>query len=110
MHPEISHTARGTDILANFALRICGARADWKMESFTEKEIIRIRKLVGDTAQVVCVSSSYSSSLYGDLLTSLQIGAVSGGVDSTVAAKLMQRAIGDRFKAVLIDTGKRRDQ
>jgi len=78
------------------------------MESFTEKEIIRIRKLVGDTAQVVCVSSS--SSLQGDLLTSLQIGAVSGGVDSTVAAKLMQEAIGDRFHAILIDTGKRQDR
>lgn len=60
LHPEISHTARGTDILGNFALGVCGARADWEMESFTEKEIIRIRKLVGDTAQVVCVSS-YSS-------------------------------------------------
>ncbi|KAL2760020.1 hypothetical protein ACRALDRAFT_1046636 [Sodiomyces alcalophilus JCM 7366] len=84
-HPEISHTARGTDILRNFALGVCGARADWEMENFTEKEIIRIRKLVGDTAQV--------------------IGAVSGGVDSTVAAKLMQEAIGDRFHAILIDTG-----
>lgn len=54
-HPEISHTERGTDILANFALKICGARADWKMDNFSEKEIIRIRKLVGDKAQVVCV-------------------------------------------------------
>ncbi|KAL2111140.1 hypothetical protein VUR80DRAFT_239 [Thermomyces stellatus] len=84
-HPEISHTARGTDILANFALGVCGARADWEMENFIEKEIVRIRKLVGDTAQV--------------------IGAVSGGVDSTVAAKLMQEAIGDRFHAILVDTG-----
>ncbi|KAJ3524418.1 hypothetical protein NM208_g12066 [Fusarium decemcellulare] len=84
-HPEISHTERGTDILANFALKICGARANWKMDNFLEKEIVRIRKLVGDKAQV--------------------IGAVSGGVDSTVAAKLMKEAIGDRFTAILVDTG-----
>ncbi|KAL1854955.1 hypothetical protein VTK73DRAFT_8636 [Phialemonium thermophilum] len=83
-HPEISHTARGTEILGNFAMKVCGARADWEMENFIEKEIIRIRNLVGD-AQV--------------------IGAVSGGVDSTVAAKLMQEAIGDRFFAILVDTG-----
>ncbi|UKZ47406.1 GMP synthase (glutamine-hydrolyzing) [Trichoderma virens] len=82
----ISHTlSGGTDILANFALKICGARADWKMDNFLENEIVRIRKLVGDNAQV--------------------IGAVSGGVDSTVAAKLMKEAIGDRFHAILVDTG-----
>ncbi|KAL2209168.1 GMP synthase [Sarocladium strictum] len=84
-HPEISHTERGTDILANFAIKICGAKDDWKMDNFTEKEIVRIRNLVGDKAQV--------------------IGAVSGGVDSTVAAKLMKEAIGDRFHAILVDTG-----
>ncbi|ROT42068.1 GMP synthase [Sodiomyces alkalinus F11] len=85
LHPEISHTARGTDILRNFAVNICKARADWEMENFTEKEVNRIRKLVGDKAQV--------------------IGAVSGGVDSTVAAKLLKEAIGDRFHAILVDTG-----
>ncbi|GAP86090.1 putative GMP synthase [Rosellinia necatrix] len=85
LHPEISHTHRGTDILANFALKICKARPNWEMGNFTEKEIIRIRKLVGDKAQV--------------------IGAVSGGVDSTVAARLMKEAIGDRFHAILVDTG-----
>ncbi|KAK5989650.1 GMP synthase [Cladobotryum mycophilum] len=85
LHPEISHTARGTDILSNFAIKICKAQASWEMENFTEKEVIRIRKLVGDKAQV--------------------IGAVSGGVDSTVAARLMKDAIGDRFHAILVDTG-----
>ncbi|RYC56397.1 hypothetical protein CHU98_g9810 [Xylaria longipes] len=85
LHPEISHTNRGTDILANFAIKICKARPNWEMGNFTEKEIIRIRKLVGDKAQV--------------------IGAVSGGVDSTVAAQLMKEAIGDRFHAILVDTG-----
>ncbi|KAI1433003.1 GMP synthase [Xylaria sp. CBS 124048] len=85
LHPEISHTHRGTDILSNFAIKICKARPNWEMGNFTEREIIRIRKLVGDKAQV--------------------IGAVSGGVDSTVAARLMKEAIGDRFHAILVDTG-----
>ncbi|KAF4927463.1 GMP synthase [Colletotrichum viniferum] len=84
-HPEISHSVRGTDILKNYAVKICGARPDWKMAEFKETEIARIRKLVGDRAQV--------------------IGAVSGGVDSTVAARLMTEAIGDRFHAILVDNG-----
>ena len=65
LHPEISHTARGTEILGNFALKVCGARADWEMENFTEKEIIRIRKLVGENAQVV---SSCTIRFLGGLL------------------------------------------
>ncbi|KAK6212677.1 GMP synthase (glutamine-hydrolyzing) [Pestalotiopsis sp. IQ-011] len=84
-HPEIYHTHRGTEILDNFATKICKASNNWKMENFIEKEIIRIRNLVGENAQV--------------------IGAVSGGVDSTVAARLMKEAIGDRFHAILVDTG-----
>ena len=58
----------------NFAVNICGAEAGWVMKDFMQKEIVRIRNLVGDKAQV--------------------IGGVSGGVDSTVAAKLMKDAIG----------------
>jgi GMP synthase (glutamine-hydrolysing) len=84
-HPELEHTPRGTEILRNFAIDICGAQANWVMKDFIQKEIVRIRHLVGETAQV--------------------IGAVSGGVDSTVAAKLMKEAIGDRFHAILIDNG-----
>ncbi|CEI67301.1 unnamed protein product [Fusarium venenatum] len=84
-HPEISHTEKGTDIIRNFAVNICGARPEWKMDDFSAREVQRIRKLVGDKAQV--------------------IGAVSGGVDSTVAAKLMKEAIGDRFHAILVDQG-----
>jgi GMP synthase (glutamine-hydrolysing) len=84
-HPELEHTPRGTEILRNFAIDICGAEASWVMKDFIQKEIIRIRHLVGDRAQV--------------------IGAVSGGVDSTVAAKLMKEAIGDRFHAILVDNG-----
>ncbi|RFU80292.1 gmp synthase [Trichoderma arundinaceum] len=84
-HPELEHTPRGIEILRNFAIEICGARPSWEMKDFIKKEIVRIRHLVGDRAQV--------------------IGAVSGGVDSTVAAKLMQEAIGDRFHAILVDNG-----
>ncbi|KAI0003464.1 class I glutamine amidotransferase-like protein [Xylariaceae sp. FL0662B] len=84
-HPELSHTPRGTELLKNFAVGICGAKQQWVMSDFIKHEIIRIRKLVGDKAQV--------------------IGAVSGGVDSTVAARLMQEAIGERFHAILVDNG-----
>ncbi|KXN72619.1 GMP synthase [Conidiobolus coronatus NRRL 28638] len=84
-HPEVTHTPKGTILLKNFVLNICECKADWTMESFVETEIERIRTIVGPTAQVV--------------------GAVSGGVDSTVAAKLMKEAIGDRFHAILVDNG-----
>ena len=84
-HPEVTHTPKGTHILSNFAVSICNARQDWTMAKFVDKEIERIRAIVGPKGQV--------------------IGAVSGGVDSTVAAKLMHEAIGDRFHAVLVDNG-----
>ncbi|OJJ81486.1 GMP synthase (glutamine-hydrolyzing) [Aspergillus glaucus CBS 516.65] len=84
-HPEVTHTPRGTEILKNFAVDICGAKQEWSMEKFVDKEVERIKTLVGEKGQV--------------------IGAVSGGVDSTVAAKLMKEAIGDRFHAVLVDNG-----
>ena len=84
-HPEVTHTSRGTDLLRNFAVTICQARQNWTMEEFVDKEIVRIRALVGEKGQV--------------------IGAVSGGVDSTVAAKLMHHAIGHRFHAVLVNNG-----
>lgn len=84
-HPEVTHTPKGTEILGNFAAKICGAKQEWSMDKFVDKEIERIRALVGEKGQV--------------------IGAVSGGVDSTVAAKLMKEAIGDRFHAVLVDNG-----
>ncbi|GKT54442.1 GMP synthase [Colletotrichum tofieldiae] len=84
-HPELEHTPRGSEILRNFSVDICGAQPTWVMSDFIKKEIVRIRHLVGDRAQV--------------------IGAVSGGVDSTVAAKLMKEAIGDRFHAILVDNG-----
>ncbi|KAA6407613.1 MAG: GMP synthase [Lasallia pustulata] len=84
-HPEVTHTPQGTKLLENFAAGVCEARQHWTMDEFVGKEIARIRALVGKKGQV--------------------IGAVSGGVDSTVAAKLMHEAIGDRFHAVLVDNG-----
>ena len=84
-HPEVTHTRQGTKLLENFAVGVCQANQDWTMEKFVDKEIARIQALVGEKGQV--------------------IGAVSGGVDSTVAAKLMKEAIGDRFHAVLVDNG-----
>lgn len=84
-HPEVTHTPRGKDLLRNFAVSICGAKTNWSMSNFCDQEIARIRNLVGPKAQV--------------------IGAVSGGVDSTVAAKLLKEAIGSRFHAVLVDNG-----
>lgn len=84
-HPEVTHTPKGTQLIKNFAVNICKVKQDWTMEAFVDKEIARIQALVGEKGQV--------------------IGAVSGGVDSTVAAKLMHEAIGDRFHAVLVDNG-----
>ncbi|RPA85092.1 GMP synthase [Ascobolus immersus RN42] len=84
-HPEVTHTPKGTHLIKNFAVNICGCKQEWTMDRFVETEIERIRALVGPTSEV--------------------IGAVSGGVDSTVAAKLMHEAIGDRFHAILVDNG-----
>ncbi|KAH8159045.1 hypothetical protein CIB48_g9205 [Xylaria polymorpha] len=84
-HPELEHTPRGSEILRNFSVDICGAQPNWKMGDFVQLEIARIREVVGDRALV--------------------LGACSGGVDSTVGATIMREAIGDRFKAILIDNG-----
>ncbi|CAI4035688.1 hypothetical protein SMKI_13G3390 [Saccharomyces mikatae IFO 1815] len=84
-HPEVTHSTQGKTLLKNFAVSLCHAKQNWTMENFIDTEINRIRKLVGPTAEV--------------------IGAVSGGVDSTVASKLMTEAIGDRFHAILVDNG-----
>lgn len=67
-HPEVSHTPQGTDLLRNFAVNICKARQNWTMAEFVDKEIARVRALVGEKGQV--------------------IGAVSGGVDSTVSLQI----------------------
>ncbi|KAJ0400782.1 hypothetical protein P43SY_004877 [Pythium insidiosum] len=84
-HPEVTHSPLGKDILKNFVVNICGAPTDWDMRSIADAFIEDVRNMVGPDGHV--------------------IGAVSGGVDSSVAAVLLQRALGDRFHAVLIDNG-----
>ncbi|MSO30451.1 MAG: glutamine-hydrolyzing GMP synthase [Acidobacteria bacterium] len=83
-HPEVAHTDYGLDILRNFAFSVCGCTGDWTIESFIEEATERIRKQVG-TGKVVC--------------------GLSGGVDSTVAAMLIHRAIGDRLTCIFVDNG-----
>ncbi|CAD6565995.1 MAG: GMP synthase (glutamine-hydrolyzing) [Tremellales sp. Tagirdzhanova-0007] len=84
-HPEVSHSPKGKEVIGAFVNNICKIQGQWSMDSFIPKEIARIRDLCGPKGQV--------------------IGAVSGGVDSTVAAKLMHEAIGDRFHAIMVDNG-----
>ncbi len=83
-HPEVSHTPRGTTILANFALKVCGCVPDWTPGAFIDEAITQIRQQVGD----------------GRVLLGL-----SGGVDSSVVAALLHRAIGDRLVSIFIDHG-----
>ena len=83
-HPEVHHTAQGTTLLKNFVVDICGCTADWNAAHFIDSAIEDIRKTVGDGG-VIC--------------------ALSGGVDSTVAAVLLQKAIGDRVHCIHVDSG-----
>ncbi|MEE3202405.1 MAG: glutamine-hydrolyzing GMP synthase [Acidobacteriota bacterium] len=83
-HPEVVHTEHGPVILKNFT-HICGCRGDWTMSSFVEEAIEAIRRTVGSDGRVVC--------------------GLSGGVDSTVAAVLIHRAIGDRLTCIFVDNG-----
>ncbi|KAF9778903.1 GMP synthase [Thelephora terrestris] len=84
-HPEVTHSPRGREVIGKFVLGVCRCSTHWTMEEFIGKEIARIREVCGPKGRV--------------------IGAVSGGVDSTVAAKLMHEAIGDRFHAIMVDNG-----
>ena len=83
-HPEVVHTERGLEILRNFAYGVCGCTGDWTMASFVEEATARVRAQVGDR-RVVC--------------------ALSGGVDSTVAALIIHRAVGDRLTCIFVDNG-----
>lgn len=84
-HPEVTHSLHGLQVLSNFVVNVCCAPTDWNMRDIAEEFVLEVREKVGPTGRV--------------------IGAVSGGVDSSVAAVLLHRAIGDRFHAVMVDNG-----
>ena len=84
-HPEVVHTPRGAELLGNFLFGICGAAGDWSMASFVDESVARIRAQVGVDGRVIC--------------------GLSGGVDSSVAAALIHKAIGDRLTCIFVDNG-----
>lgn len=83
-HPEVAHTECGKQLLKNFAMEICGLSGEWTASSFIDEQIVAIRKKVG-TDKVLC--------------------ALSGGVDSTVVATLIHKAVGDQLQCVFVDNG-----
>lgn len=83
-HPEVLHTQEGTKMLSNFVYQVCGCTGDWKMDSFVEDSIKAIREKVGN-GKVLC--------------------ALSGGVDSSVAAVLLSKAVGNQLTCVFVDHG-----
>jgi GMP synthase (glutamine-hydrolysing) len=84
-HPEVAHTPRGREVLHNFLFEVCNCSPDWTPHNFIDGEIARIRELVGPSARVIC--------------------GLSGGVDSSVAAVLVHRAVGDRLTCIFVDHG-----
>jgi len=84
-HPEVVHTRQGREIIRRFCLDVCGCKGDWTPGSFVQESIATIREQVGEDGRVIC--------------------AVSGGVDSTVVAVLVHRAIGDRLTAIFVNNG-----
>ncbi|HUR35805.1 MAG TPA: glutamine-hydrolyzing GMP synthase [Vicinamibacterales bacterium] len=83
-HPEVVHTDSGLEIIRNFAFSVCGCTGDWTMQKFVDESVARIRGQVGE-GRVVC--------------------GLSGGVDSTVAALIIHKAIGDRLTCIFVDNG-----
>ena len=83
-HPEVYHSTEGEVLLRNFLVRICGCVQDWTPEAFVSETVQSIRQTVGDRKVIM---------------------ALSGGVDSTVAARLIQQAVGDQLTAVFVDNG-----
>ena len=84
-HPEVAHTPLGAQVLRNFLFSICGCRGDWSPGAVIEEQVSRISETVGPDSHVVC--------------------GLSGGVDSTVAAALVHRAIGERQVCLFVDNG-----
>ena len=90
-HPEVHHTPQGSALLANFLFRICNAQADWTPEHFIHSTVESIRETIGGGGRAIC--------------------ALSGGVDSSVAAVLVARAIGERLTCIFVNNGVlRRDE
>jgi GMP synthase (glutamine-hydrolysing) len=84
-HPEVTHTVRGRELIANFVQRVCHLPGDWKPESIVEREVARVRAQVGDGGEIVL--------------------GLSGGVDSSVAALILHRAVGPRLHCIFVDNG-----
>jgi GMP synthase (glutamine-hydrolysing) len=88
-HPEVAHTPRGQRLIENFVWEICGCAPEWTMGSFVQEQVAAIREKVGDDQVIL---------------------GLSGGVDSTVTAALLDRAIGSRCTAIFVDNGLLRDR
>ncbi|KAH0464704.1 hypothetical protein IEQ34_004807 [Dendrobium chrysotoxum] len=84
-HPEVTHSPKGMESLRHFLIDVCGVPADWNMEDVLEEQIKHVRSMVGPDEHVIC--------------------GLSGGVDSTVAAMLVHKAIGDRLHCLFVDNG-----
>jgi GMP synthase (glutamine-hydrolysing) len=84
-HPEVAHTKQGMELLKNFAVNICGCAQDWTPEHFIATTVAKIREQVGETGHAIC--------------------GLSGGVDSSVAAVLVARAIGERLTCIFVNNG-----